>query len=164
VNTGNAPYSTFAIAEIFSKEKIGSKYKTLYNAYRDIGLFGFYIESDEGSAEDATYEVQNIFQKVFTYTSPEELQGAKNRVISSILGASNGIPLSNVLGTFGLYSKAMLHPSELVSRVQAVQFSDIQKFIDRYCYDADPVVVCYGPSQEFPEYNIIRSWTYWNRW
>jgi processing peptidase subunit beta len=164
VNSGSAPYSTFGIAEPFSEEKLGTKFRAVYHPYRESGLFGIYFETDEGNSEDATYEVQNQIQKIFSYTSPEELQGARNRALAKVLQSYSGTALTNTLGNFGLFSKAILHPADIAARVSAVDFCDIQKFIDTYLYDVDPVCVSYGPSSEFPEYNILRGWTYWNRW
>jgi len=167
-HTGSSMFTSYITAESLYQyilEDLAHKYKTLYYPYHSSGLFGFYLECDEGPADDAVYEVLNAVQKIYSYLSPEELQGAKNRVVARILKESTcAMRKNNLLGQFGLHSKRLVTPAEMVARISELSAKDVSNFIAKYMYDVDVAVVCHGPHYEFPEYNITRAWTYWNRW
>jgi len=160
---GSAPYNTSIVGETMAREKLGTKFNTFYNPYGDSGLLGYHFETTESASDNCTYEVLNSVQKIYANLSPEELQGAKNRAVAKVL-RSLGSNRSQFLGQFGVYSKRALGTAEIVGRIEAVQKSDIFTLIQTYLYDSDPTVIAHGPVAEFPEYNLIRGWTYWNRW
>lgn len=165
VLAGGAPYYSPRLAETYTKEGMVSEYKTAYNAYKANGLFGIYASMEEGSCDDATYELFNEFQKMNSYLSPEELTRAKTLLISRVLQETQGpTNTASALAKMLLGSQSLLHPAEWVERIQSVEVKDIKAVLDTYFYDVDPVVIAYGRIGEFLDYNILRGWTYWNRW
>jgi len=54
--------------------------------------------------------------------------------------------------------------SEQFKRIEDIELSALQTLLDTNLTDIDPVVVGYGPLENLPDYNLMRNWTYWNRW
>jgi hypothetical protein len=61
--------------------------------------------------------------------------------------------LSHVLGR-------RMPPQEYIARLSDLKERDVYQLIQDHFYDVDPVVVGFGPLEEFPDYALMRSWTY----
>jgi len=159
-------FASPGISETFSLEKLGDEYATFSHNYFNSGLFGVYARThNEEQVDDVVYEIFNEYQKLFSRINPHDIFRAKHKVISEYLTAistpsGNARDVAKQLATLG----RRMSPQEYIERVSELKESDVYSLIHDYFYDVDPVVVAYGPLEEFPDYALMRSWTYWSKW
>jgi len=166
INDISGKFSSPGIAETFALEKLADNYTTFNYNYRKTGTFGIYFSThNRQKLDDTLYEVFNEYQKLFARISAHDLYRAKQKVLNSYLKSiASPAGIANDIGyQLSTYSRR-IQPSEVVSRIDKVTVEDIKNLIDIYFYDVDPVVIGHGPLYEFPDYVLVRSWTYWNRW
>eukprot|EP01123_Difflugia_compressa_P013504 TRINITY_DN629_c0_g1_i4.p1 TRINITY_DN629_c0_g1~~TRINITY_DN629_c0_g1_i4.p1 ORF type:complete len:450 (+),score=72.96 TRINITY_DN629_c0_g1_i4:1032-2381(+) len=158
-------YPSSRLAETIALEKLCYEYRTVYIPYRKSGLFGVYSETGTDNIEDLTYEIFNEIQKFSTYVTSHELSRAKNQLKGEVLTRylNSSLSASDIAESV-LHTGRAISVVEAFSRIDAIELSDIQSVLDTYLTDVDPVVVSHGPTENLPDYNIIRGWTYWNRW
>jgi len=158
-------YQSSRLAETVALEKLASNFRAFYHPYNTTGLFGVYTETTTDKIDDLTYEIFNEFQKLAMYIGEPELFRAKNQLKSDLLSQLEN-PLKAVcdLGNHVIASGRPLSVSEQFKRIEDIELSDLQTLLDTYLTDIDPVVVGYGPLENLPDYNLMRNWTYWNRW
>jgi len=153
------------LAELISVEKLAHLYTSTYTVHKTTGLFTVYTESEEEHMDDLSYEILKEFQNLASYLPPQEILWAKNQVKRNYLNSMEvSSTFSDEIGYQLLTARRRLSPSEVIARIDAVTPADVQSALNDYFYDVDPVVVCHGKIGEFTDYNILRNWTYWNRW
>jgi len=158
-------YACSPLAEILATENIAFYYETFYKAYLNTGLFGVLLKSGEETSDDAIYETFHVFQKLATYFPKNDLIRAKNQLKSKILlQYENQESTALAIGTSLLGTGRSISALEQFNRIDAVESEDIYKVLNTYLTDVDPAVAAHGLLEEFPDYNVLRSWTYWNRW
>jgi len=154
------------LAENVSKQNLGKSFQCFYDVYKHSGLFGVYSESDASQIEDFTFHIFDEFQKMNGFILREELIRAKNMAIQSALRRQTEgyTAVANTIGHQILGLGRRIPVPEFIERINSVESSDIKNVLDTYFYDVDPAVVAYGPITDLPDYNVMRGWTYWNRW
>jgi len=162
---GGGVFLSSPLAETIATEKLAYEFHAFYQPYNNTGLFGVYAESTNEKIDDLTYEIFNQYQKLATYMTSQEIQRAKNQLKLNFLSCLQAPkPLANDLANNVLSTSRALSIAEQFKRIDAIEVSDLQHLLDTYLTDVDPVVVGHGPIENLPDYNIMRSWTYWNRW
>jgi len=164
-NSGISNYQSSRLAEIVATENLAYFYRTFYIPYNNTGLFGIYGETSPHQLDDYTYEVFHEFQKLATYINEQELARAKNQLKSELLSRlEDPTNLAHEIGGNVLSSSRALSIAEQFKRINDIDIADVLYILNNYFTDVDPVVIGHGPIDELPDYNIIRNWTYWNRW
>jgi len=160
-----ATFSSSRWAESIALNKTVSTYQSHYKPYNATGLFQVYMETSPQKQDDATYLIFNEFQKLATYITPDELTRAKNQLKQSVLSQlENPEFFAKAIGETVLCTNRAISPAEYFQRIEEITVDDVQSLLATFFTDVDPVVVAQGAIEDFPDYNIIRGWTYWNRW
>jgi len=160
-----ATFASSRWAEQVSMFKLVSAYQAYYKPYNATGLFQLHVKTTPKDQDDATYILFNEFQKLAAYITPEELTRAKNQFKQYLLSLlENPETFAKFLGETVLTTNRAISPAEYFQRIEEITVDDIQTIISTYFTDVDPVVVAHGPIEDFPDYNVMRGWTYWNRW
>uniref|UniRef100_A0A6B2L3V9 Peptidase M16 C-terminal domain-containing protein n=1 Tax=Arcella intermedia TaxID=1963864 RepID=A0A6B2L3V9_9EUKA len=164
-NSTAGVFTSSRLAETMGGEKLANEYQTFYAPYKTTGIFGVYLETTEGKLEDATYEVFNEYQKLASYINPQELSRAKNQLKLEILSAyEKQEKFAEDLAESVLSSSRVISVAEQWQRIDDIQVNDVLSLLQDYFTDVDPVVVAHGNTETLPDFNILRGWTYWNRW
>ena len=165
-NMGPGTDSGSRLAETVAKEGLAHKFHAFNTVYKNTGLFGVYAVADPGeSFDNLTYEIFNEFQKLNEYISVDELERAKSRVKMSLLQQLDGnMQKAEDIGRQVLTLGRRMTHEELFLRIDSITKKDVAIALDNYFYDVCPAVVGVGPIADLPDYNLMRSWTYWNRW
>jgi len=157
------------LAEIFahghSFRPYGNSFEAFLSTFKETGLFGLHLTASEKLIHDCVYSIFNEFQRLVTYAPKEEIERAKTMAKTSLV-----FPLEDPkiflrdLSRQLLTTDQYLNRKEVISKIDQVSAKDFHKTLNTFFYDVDPVCVVQGPLEEFPDYNLMRSWTYWNRW
>lgn len=135
---------------------------TFNHAYSDKGLFGLHLVGDGG--EDTQWllweAIGGLVRLGYQLTQPQ-LARAKNLLKTQILTQSEGNLESMVedIGRQMLFYNRRVSPAEMVNRVDQITVEDVQRVIDRYVYDKEPVVAAIGNTFSYPDYQWVRSYT-----
>jgi len=164
-NHGSAIFHSTRLGENAGLYKLGEEFETFYMPYKSTGIFGVYTETNERKLEDFLYAVFNQYHQIANYITPPELERAKNQLKAELLSSSSKpVFLAESIVETVLHAGRNIAVSENFQRIDELEVKDVVTLIDEYLTDVDPVVVGFGSLEEMPDYNMMRSWTYWNRW
>jgi len=151
--------------EAVSMCKAAERFSSKYIPYTNTGLFTIYAETSREEQEELIYIIFNEFQKLANYMTDEELERAKNQLKVSLLSQlENPEKYAKLLGESVLSNFRPPSIAEFFQRIDQISIADIQELLTTFFTDVDPVLIAHGPIEDFPDYNIVRSWTYWSRW
>uniref|UniRef100_A0A7S1KL16 Mitochondrial-processing peptidase subunit beta n=1 Tax=Percolomonas cosmopolitus TaxID=63605 RepID=A0A7S1KL16_9EUKA len=132
------------------------------HAYTDRGLFGLHLVGDGG--EDTQWllleAVGGIVKLGHSLTQPQ-LARVKNLLKAQLLTQTEG-NLDNVVEEVGrqvLFYDRRVSPAEFVDRIDQITVEDVQRVIDQYVFDKEPVVAAIGNTFNYPDYSWVRSFT-----
>lgn len=57
-----------------------------------------------------------------------------------------------------------MHPSEMLARIESVDSAAVKACANRFFFDRDHACAAIGPLHELPDYNFIRSRSYFFRY
>jgi processing peptidase subunit beta len=154
------------LCEKVATENLVHSLTTFNTSYSQTGLFGSYLVAPGGERlEDAVYEVFNEYNRIGKNVSKDEVERAKNKLKASILMNLDGTTaVAEDIGRQILTYGRRLTPAEIFTRIDAVSQDDIRRIVKDHCEDVCPAVAGIGATEELPDYNQIRGWTYWMRW
>jgi processing peptidase subunit beta len=162
INTGVTPPSR--LGEIVARENLGTRLSSFSTFYHQTGLFGAYAIGNPHSIPDLVYEICNEWQRLGHQIGDRELERAKNQVKASLLLQLDGTAQrAEDIGRQFITLNRRISPEEVSARIDAISAKDIKRLVADYFHDVCPAVVAIGDLHEFPDYNQIRSWMYWNR-
>jgi processing peptidase subunit beta len=151
--------------EAISMNKAANRFSSKYLPYTNTGLFTIFVETSRESQEEVVYILFNEFQRLATYMTEEEMERAKNQLKVALLShLENPENYAKLIGESVLSTYRPPSIAEYFQRIDQISIADIQDLISTFFTDVDPVLIAHGPIEEFPDYNIVRGWTYWNRW
>lgn len=161
--TGGAGFnSTTSLPKKVAELKIAHTVQPFTTFYSDTSLFGCYAVCDTHEAENSTYTILDHMVRLCFVVSEDDLQIAKNRLKTSLLAQlDSNTSVVDDIGTQVLRHGRRLSPAEVCARVDAVTVKDVKSVAMSYIYDRDPVLSAYGPIVDLPDYNWLRSWSYW---
>lgn len=132
------------------------------HAYTDRSLFGLHLVGDGG--EDTQWllleAVGGLVRLGYGLTQPM-LSRAKNALKTQILLQAER-DLESVVEELGrqiLFYNRRISTAELIRRIDQISIEDVQRVIDQYVYDKDPVVAVVGNTFNYPDYQWVRSYT-----
>jgi len=144
----------------------GNSYEAFLSTFKEIGLFGIHFIAPDKLIHDCVYAIYNEIQRLVTYVTKDEVERAKSRAKTALLFPLEDPKLllrdaSRQIFTENRY----LDRNQLIQKIDEVNVNTLHKMLNTFFFDVDPVCVSQGPNnEEFPDYNVMRSWTYWNRW
>jgi processing peptidase subunit beta len=152
------------LCEIVASEQLVHSFSTFFTCYGNTALFGNTIVADPHNVEDSVYEVLNEWQRLANSASAAEVERAKNKLKATLLLNVEGVTgIFQHMATQMLSVGRVLSPAEIYLRINDVQVADIKRVAKACLSDVSPAVVAIGPIKQFPDYNQLRGWTYWNR-
>jgi len=152
------------LCELVATEELCHSLSTFNTCYGNTALFGNYIVAQPGRLDDIVFEVLNEWQRLATGPVTSEVDRAKAKLKAGILMQLDGTTaICENLGRQMLNVGRVLPPAEVFLRIDQITPADVARVASTYMNDVSPAVVAMGPIEFFPDYNQIRSWTYWNR-
>jgi len=151
------------LAETFATEKLAHSISSFNTTYNDTGLFGAYMVNNGGEKyEDGIYEIFNEFNRIGKNVSDHEVNIAKNKLKASILLSLDGTTsIAEDIGRQVLSLGRRLSTEEIYNRIDNVSAKDIRRIVRGHFEDQCPAVSAIGKTEELPDYNQLRGWTYW---
>jgi len=93
-----------------------------------------------------------------------EVERAKNLLKTSMLLQLDGTtPICEDIGRQMLCYGRRMPQHELEARIDAVDAQLVRDTCFKYIYDRCPAVAAVGPTENLPDYNVIRNYLYWLR-
>ncbi|XP_053618906.1 cytochrome b-c1 complex subunit 1, mitochondrial-like [Plodia interpunctella] len=140
------------------------RYEPFYFAYRDVGLWGVYFVADKMHLEDMLYNIQRVTMALCTMAQFTDVQrginAAKLKIARSVQGS---IDSCHDVGMQIMYRCGRQSLQDSYDCLSSVNHLVLREVCDKYIYDRCPAVAGVGPTENLPEYNRIRSGTYWLR-
>jgi len=165
-NLGDSYMTSYSLSDsvIDEGKKSASLIKTFSQSYRSTGIIGALSHSDRMENEDVIYFVCKEFVRIAHEVPTTEVKRAKAKVLREALATSNSpYTLAKDMGLQLLQTGSFQSPEDLSAAFDAISRDDVRKFAADNFTDTDPAVVGTGPTVFFPDFNMIRSWTYQNR-
>jgi len=160
---GGKNLSSKLVGELTSNDSIRSL-NTFTTCYGDTGLFGSYIVGDPENAFWATRAIPLEWARLGQVVTDGEIERAKNRLKASTLMSLDGTQsICEDIGRQVLHHGRRMPPAETFLRIDAITKQDVMRVAKERCEDVDPVLVAIGPTFNVPDYNLLRSFTLWNR-
>ena len=159
---GDRSYSR--INELIATEHLAEQVKAFNLSYNATGLFGVYLRADgHGPVDDLTNFLITELVRIGNGTTEKELTIAKNRLKSRLFSYSGTTKACEEIGQQVNALGRRVSYEEYISRIDHVDVATIQEVASRYFTHVEPVSVASGDINNFPDYNQLCSWTYWNR-
>jgi len=152
------------LGELAASESLAKSLSTFYKAYGDTGLLGYRAVTDSHHSQDFVCELVSEWVRLSNSATEPEVQWAKNKLNKLALQASanNTSNLRSMLSEVQ-YLGRRVPLAETYARADQVTVDDVRRVVKRYFTDISPAVVAHGNLEEYPDYELVRSWTYWNR-
>ena len=166
---GTANNSHSQLAQVVSRRGIDVKQYSSFNLnYRDTGLLGIKaaVNPDHGHIDEWCYAALNEMTRLCFKVRDEDVERAKNVLKTQLLmqqdGSTNSV--AEEIGRQMVFYGRRLSAAEAFARVDAVTTKSLREVAMKYIYDREVVMAAYGKTTEIPDYNHLRSWTYWLRY
>jgi len=163
---GGAKHLSSRLAEQISEAEVAHSLMTFNTCYHDTGLFGAYLVGEKDRVGDAIYEVLREWVRAGTEVQEIEIERAKLRLKSTYLMQLDGTqPVAEDIGRQMLTLGRRISAAEAFMRINAVTSKKVKETAYTYLNDTDIAVAAVGSveTSHFPDYNVMRGWTYWNR-
>ncbi|KAF2074890.1 hypothetical protein CYY_003809 [Polysphondylium violaceum] len=152
------------LGEIVATEGLAESFSTFFTCYKDTGLFGHYGVCQPETVDDLIAEMLKEWQRIASSVKNSEVERAKDKLIATTLMQYDGTSkICEGIGRQLLTLGRRLTPSETYLRISEITPADVKRVATSLLRDVSPAVTAIGPTGNFPEYNFVRGWTYWNR-
>lgn len=139
-------------------------FQTFNTIYSDTGLWGVYFKAEKMDIEDTLRAIIEEWKKLATLTTDFEVERAKNLFKTNMLLSLDGsTPACEEIGRHMLCYGRRIPWNEMEARIDSVDAQNVRDVCMKYVYDKCPVVVGVGPTEQLPDYNMVRSCMYWLR-
>ena len=137
---------------------------TFNTSYKDTGLFGVYMCCPDLKADDLMWHVMNNLVRLVHSPSEEEVERAKFNLKSTMLATLDGHwNIAEDIGRQILTYGRRMTAAEIFTRIDAVSVADIRATATKFINDEDHALAAVGGIHGVPDYNWIRSHSYWLR-
>eukprot|EP01110_Echinostelium_bisporum_P006707 TRINITY_DN26526_c0_g1_i1.p1 TRINITY_DN26526_c0_g1~~TRINITY_DN26526_c0_g1_i1.p1 ORF type:complete len:469 (-),score=231.46 TRINITY_DN26526_c0_g1_i1:48-1454(-) len=152
------------LAELVATEQLCESINTFNISYGSTSLFGNYAIVKGNKSEDTVCEILQEWQRIGNGATHNEVERAKNKLKASLMMQLDGTSaIADNIGKQMLSIGRVMPPAEVFMRINSITVADVKRVAYSYLTDVSPAVVAIGPTEFFPDYNQVRSWTYWNR-
>jgi len=162
--SGGSHSSSPLVSEL-AGEKTAESMVPFNTQYSDTGLFGIHLVAEpEGLTNTLKTVLNHGFVEFCYYVDEARLEEAKNQLKMNVLAQLDGSTvICEEIGRHMLTYGRRMHPLEVIQRIDAVDASAVKAAAKRFFYDRDVALAAIGPIYELPDYNWIRSRTFWRR-
>eukprot|EP01133_Synstelium_polycarpum_P016698 gene16698-19851_t len=152
------------LGELVATENLAESYSTFFSCYHDTGLFGNFGVAAPERVDDLVAEMLKEWQRIANSATNTEVERNKQKLLASTLMQYDGTSkICESIGRQMLTLGRRLTPHEVYLRINEITVHDVRRVAQMLLCDVSPAVTCVGPTDNFPEYNFVRGWTYWNR-
>ncbi|KAJ8738058.1 hypothetical protein PYW08_000653 [Mythimna loreyi] len=152
------------VAKWVALDKLCERYKPVYVAYRDIGLWGVYFVADKWKLDEIVTRVQDQWMELCTVLSDKDVQrGCNLAKLALAREYASVVRSAHALGKQVLYRCLRLPLDEVFGILAKLEKKELRALADRCLYDRCPAVAVVGPSETMPDYVRIRSGMWWLR-
>jgi processing peptidase subunit beta len=166
-HTPNSPLNEtqpFRLGRKIADEKLADEMSTFITPYSDVSLFGVYLNAPAVGLQDLMWHVTDEITRLSYEVHPALLNAAKNNLIAGILARQQGAQqIVEEIGQQMLNYGRVVHPLEMVERIEEVDEALIKRLAREHLNDRDHVLAARGPIYELPDYNWLRRRSYWLR-
>lgn len=153
------------LCETIATDGLASSFSSFNACFRDTGMFGAFMVSTEDKIEDLLNETLREMVRLGHTATPAELERAKLKLKTSLLMTLDGTTsVCEDIGSSYLRFGRRLTPAEMFLRIDAVTVDDIRRCAQTHFEDNCPALVGLGPLKSWPDYNVLREWTYYRRY
>lgn len=154
------------LGELLAEEGLAHSLMSFNLNYHDTGLFGAYLVAEKEKVTDAIYELMYEWARLGQSVTEFEVELAKNKLKSQVLAQLNGSrAVADGIGRQLVTLGRRMTPYEQLLRIDEVTVAEVQRVAKNRLYDTDPVAAALGTVDlgHFPDYNILREWTFLRR-
>jgi processing peptidase subunit beta len=148
------------------ENQLANSYMSFNTSYRDTGLWGIYLVSENKMhLDDLEFVVQQEWNRCSNSLQQAEVVRAKQGLKSAmILGLDGGTAIAEDIGRQLVcgYGRRV-EPTEVGQLIDNVSLSDVTRVAKEYLWDREVAVVGVGPVESMADYQRIRGWMSWNR-
>lgn len=162
---GGGPHNASPLAHYSAKENLCNSFQSFNTCYKDTGLWGVYFVTDKMGLETMIRAICYQWMRICTSATDFEVERAKNLLKTNMLLQLDGTtPVCEDIGRQMLCYGRRIPQNELEARIDAVDAKLVKDTCYKYVYDKCPVVAAVGPTENLPDYNLIRTNLYWLRY
>lgn len=152
------------LASVAAANKLCQSFQTFNISYSETGLLGAHFVCDAMSIDDMVFFLQGQWMRLCTSATESEVTRGKNILRNALVSHLDGTtPVCEDIGRSLLTYGRRIPLAEWESRIQEVDAQMLREVCSKYFYDQCPAVAGYGPIEQLPDYNRIRSGMFWLR-
>lgn len=161
--SGSGRNTSSALCKEIATNDLARSVQAFNMAYTDTSLFGVHTVSEPAHHEDLMYSIMNNLVKLCFKVREDDVVRARNQLKTMLLMNQDGSTTSVAedIGRQMIFYGRRMSPAEVFARIDAIDATTVKDVAMKYIYDKDPVVVGYGPCHAIPDYNNVRSRTYY---
>jgi len=164
-NVNGSVHSSSGLVSNIASGNLAHSLSTFNTQYSDTGLFGVYATAEQYDLNQLMHEVTYAMTALCYDVDEDRLTSAKNNLKMNMLSQLDGsTQICEEIGRQMLTYGRRMHPSELLSRIDAVDVNAVKLCANRFFYDTDFALAAIGPIEELPDYNWLRRKTFWLRY
>jgi len=161
-SVGGGANMSSKLAQRCAEHGIASKYHSFHTSYSDTGLWGLYGVCDRMKADDFIWAIQEEWIGICKHATDDDVARAKNQLKAQWMFQSDGTTaVCDEIGQQMLKYGRRMYAAEVDARIEAVTVSSLRDVAHKYLYDKCPAVVGVGPTEQIPDYNVIRGGMWW---
>ncbi|XP_060060655.1 cytochrome b-c1 complex subunit 1, mitochondrial isoform X2 [Erinaceus europaeus] len=152
------------LASVAVTNKLCQSFQTFNICYAENGLLGAHFVCDGMSIDDMMFFLQGQWMRLCTSATESEVARGRNILRNALVSQLDGTtPVCEDIGRSLLTYGRRIPLAEWESRIAEVDARVVREVCSKYFYDQCPAVAGYGPIEQLPDYNRIRSGMFWLR-
>ncbi|XP_025771822.1 cytochrome b-c1 complex subunit 1, mitochondrial isoform X1 [Puma concolor] len=161
---GGGTHLSSPLAAVAVANKLCQSFQTFNICYADTGLLGAHFVCDRMKIDDMMFFLQGQWMRLCTSATESEVLRGKNILRNALVSHLDGTtPVCEDIGRSLLTYGRRIPLAEWESRIAEVDASVVREVCSKYFYDQCPAVAGFGPIEQLPDYNRIRSGMFWLR-
>jgi len=157
-------HSSSELVSNAAKWQLAHSISTFHTTYSDTGLMGVYAVAEPTTLFNLTSLIMDCLTTLSYKVDENQLNEAKTHLKTTLLHSLNHSDYAcEEIGKQLLNYGRRIHPLEWITRIESVDAAAVKRAANRFFYDRDHVCAALGPIWELPDYNYIRSRSYFAR-
>jgi predicted Zn-dependent peptidase len=108
------------------------RHECLYVPYKDVGVFGHYIECTHEIMPDVCKTVYDSFLEYAEDIDEVQIDRGKNKIFNELLAIEHGSDILQTIGSQLIYMKRLVPRSEIAKRVAEYDVESLTKLLKKY--------------------------------